>query len=439
MKKLVKTTSLIQTLINKLNSDLNDEILNQKELYQFLTLFQKSQLNDLLLMMKNNFYVNFDFDKNKIRISQNLYQDEKYSLELSPFLKKSTVLNSFLISKSQSDFYWLLKEIANLYRDEINNLYQTMCMPKSNYQNFIDKKIQIVDLNPEGIEEFIADIDSSVSVFSMGYLSLSSVYKQISEDDIDYFFQIINPLFLDNYNPSTGSELIKELVRLQKDQLLISFLKQENIISNTKIIISFLEKLSALNDEEISISDSTKETILSIFKNHKYEIKEINNILNLSYSNNKFTQELINLFHDKSHIEYDNNIKYFLFKPRPRDKANFMISKNVNYYYTNFLLANSFVFSNNIKANYRALFSDNKKEVDLFFNNLESHFENIFMMPETWYFYSKYYALKFNMPLNINNLHVISENTDSKIYELIHDADFSYEYLASINAQTVKE
>lgn len=440
MKKLVKTTSLIQTLIHKLNFDLNDEILNQNDLYQFLKLFHKSQFLDMLLLIKNNFYVNFDFDKNQIRISHNFYQNEKYSLDLSPFLKKSTVLNSFLISKSQSDFDLLLKEIANSYRDEINKLYQAMCMPKSNYKDFIDKKIQIVDLNPEGVDSFIADIDASVSVFGSSNLSLREICKQISDDDIDYMLQLISPLFLDNYNSSTGSELIKVLTRLQNDQLLISFLKQENIISDTKIIISFLEKLSALNDEEISISDSTKETILSIFKKHQYTLKEIKDILNLSYSNNKFTQELINSFYDKANIEYNNNIKYFLFKPvQTSDKAKFMVSKNSNYYYTNFLLANSFVFSKDANVNYRFLFSDNKKEVDLFFNNLKSHFENIFMLPETWYLYSKYYALKFNMPLIINNLHVISENTDSKIYELIHDADFSYEYLAKMNAQTVKE
>lgn len=440
MKKLLKTTSLMQTLINKLNFDLNDEILNQKELYQFLKLFHKSQLHDLLLMVKDNFYVSFDFDKNQIKISHDLYQNEKYSLGLHPFLKNSKVLNSFLISKSQIDFNLLLKEIANSYRDEINKLYKSMCMPKSNYQDFVDTKIQIVDLNPEGIEEFITDINSSVSVFGVSHLSLSSVSKQISDDDIDYLLQIIKPLFLDSSEYSTGSKLIKELVRLKNDQLLIFFLKQENIISNTKIIISFLEKLSALHDKEISISDSTKETILSIFKNHKYEIKDIKDILNLSYSNNKFTQDLIDSFYNKANIEYKNNIKYFLFKPiRPIYKDKFMISKNFNYYYTNFLLANNFVFSNNIQENYRFLFSDNKKEVDLFFKNLESHFENIFMMPETWYFYSKYYALKFNLPLKINNLHVISEKTDSKVYELIHDSDFSYEYLATINAQTVKE
>ena len=436
MKKITKTESLLKLIIITLNKKKPDTILNQEKLYEFFILFSKNQINDSYKIMENNFYIYFDFKIDRVVFSYNLVNDIMYGVNLNILLKDNILFKNFLETKNDEDFSLLIKEVIRLYSENINKLYQRMCMPESNADDFIDNMIRIADLNPEGQKELLTPLEASLSPFGYSNYSFYDMSKRLTKNETHDFIRIITPLFLG----INQEEAIREIIALKNNDIINSFLNQEDLMNNVTIMISLLDNLSRLSDDEIFISDSIKEKIESILITKKYLIKTADKILNLSYSQNDCTKKLINKFYETAKIAYKNNIEFFIFKKDKLNQKNgHLLSKQSDYYYTKFCTDKSFIFSDNFNANYRGLFSDNKADIDLLLYRLSLQFDNIFISKTSWYLFSKYYEEKFHDNLNIRQLRIISQNTDPKIINLMHHQDAHHEYLLLNDAQTIKE
>lgn len=269
--------------IDKSNFELENKNFKEKKK---ISVFDK-----LLKIKKKKILRNFDFEKNFLSLNINVRNEKKRLLEIFNFLENE------LTCLKNLNFLNTKKKISIFDLEIINTLVPNFFLFKfDNFENdkklFIEKNILIKKSHNTLIfrrDTFTTNLKKQIEKFFLLKKNLDEIYK---------FFEIQN---------------ILKIKKLEKEEEILE-------TENPKIFGNLLQKKNLINSyilkKENFVPKKKKIENLNFFKNSRYLIKEIINLLYIIYTlkkvKNMFLNELLDFLGEKTKLSKNSKNEIYL-------------------------------------------------------------------------------------------------------------------------------